>query len=354
MTAPTNRQQGAAIITALLVVAMAAMLVSGLLWRQQIEIRRLENQRFRNQVQWAARGATDWAGLVLRNSSQLAVTDTLKSRWARPLAPTRASDLLNRHDTVDAAVYSTYVSGSIEDAQAYFNLRNLLASTVPGELHADPSELQHFQRLLQLLGVDSRLAGPVALRLRTAMLAQAGHMQGEMACGTNGVIGAEQAPPATDSGISDQAGLDNDDALARPLQPLDLDWLLDVPGFTRETVDRLRPYATILPMRSMVNINTAPAQVLAAMIVGLNLGQAQQLVHSRDQVDFLDVNDLINRLGERPAGLQPDANQLDVRSCFFIVHSRIDQERAHLVSDALLYRDPINHTTQIVRVRDLY
>jgi len=61
---PPQRQRGAAIIMALLVVAIAATLVSGLLWRQQIQVRRIENQRLRDQAQWAARSATDWTRFI--------------------------------------------------------------------------------------------------------------------------------------------------------------------------------------------------------------------------------------------------------------------------------------------------
>jgi len=349
-----SAQRGAAIITALLVVAMAAMLVAGLLWRQQVEIRRIENQRLRDQVQWAARGATDWARLILRNSADHTAIDALGSGWAKPLAPTRVADLLGHIAGDDALDDSTFVSGSIEDAQAYFNLRNLLVSPAPGALQPDPSQLQHFQRLLQLLGMDTRLAGPVAIRLRSAMLAQAAHSPG-VACAAAGVIGISAPPPAADSAFTDRPGLsDEDNSATRPLQPLDLDWLLDVPGFTPQNLARLRPYVTILPMPSMININTATPQVLAAMIVGLNLDQAKQLVNSRNTAYFLNLNDLNNRLGDRPTALQPDTNQLDVRSCFFIVHGRIDRERAHLLSDTLVFRDPVNHTTRIIRIHDLY
>ncbi|NUY36069.1 general secretion pathway protein GspK, partial [Paraburkholderia sp. JPY303] len=51
------RERGAAIISALLVVALSAILVSGMLWRQQVQIRRIENQRLLSQAQWVARGA---------------------------------------------------------------------------------------------------------------------------------------------------------------------------------------------------------------------------------------------------------------------------------------------------------
>ena len=77
---PSNlpaRQRGAAIITALLVVALAAILVSGLLWREQVQIRRIENQRLRDQAQWTARSATDWTRFILRTQADVAPIDYL-------------------------------------------------------------------------------------------------------------------------------------------------------------------------------------------------------------------------------------------------------------------------------------
>ena len=44
------RQRGAAIVTALLVVTLAVVIVSGMLWRQQVEIRAVENQRLKAQA----------------------------------------------------------------------------------------------------------------------------------------------------------------------------------------------------------------------------------------------------------------------------------------------------------------
>ena len=39
-----GRQQGAAVVTALLMVTLAVVVVSGMLWRQQVQIRSIENQ----------------------------------------------------------------------------------------------------------------------------------------------------------------------------------------------------------------------------------------------------------------------------------------------------------------------
>jgi len=353
-----RRQAGAAIITALLVVAIAAVLVSGLLWRQQIQIRRIENQRLRDQAQWAARSATDWTRFILRTSADVAPVDYLGSVWAVPIAPTKVSDVLGHGsgDGDDTVGNSTYVSGSIEDAQAHFNLRNLIDSPTPGTLQPNPSQLQHFQRLLQLLGLDTQLADPVALRLRSALLGQATRFQ-QAPGAASGVIGSGSVPSSDDPSSSNRPGLSDgdDDTGSRPLPPLDLDWLLDVPGFTPEALARLRPFLIILPLPTTVNINTTTPEVLAAMITGLNLAQAQELVHSRDRSYFINLGDLSNRLpGAGPAALQPNGTELDVKSGFFIVHGQISHERAHLQRDTLLYRDNVTHATRIVSVRDTY
>ena len=71
-----RRQRGAAIISALLVVTLSALLVAGVLWRQQVQIRRIQNQRLLAQAQWVARGAVDWTRLILRSEADTAPTVT--------------------------------------------------------------------------------------------------------------------------------------------------------------------------------------------------------------------------------------------------------------------------------------
>jgi len=66
-----RREAGAAIISALLVVSLAAILVAGILWRQQVQIRRIENQRLLAQAQWVALGAFDWTRLILRSEADV-------------------------------------------------------------------------------------------------------------------------------------------------------------------------------------------------------------------------------------------------------------------------------------------
>lgn len=60
-----THERGSATVTALIVVGVAAVLLAGLMWRQQIQIRTLENARDLVQAQWLQRAAIDFARLVL-------------------------------------------------------------------------------------------------------------------------------------------------------------------------------------------------------------------------------------------------------------------------------------------------
>src|SRR5580698_9466222 len=93
----TGRERGAAIISALLVVALSAILVSGMLYRQQVQIRRIENQRLLAQAQWVSRGALDWTRLILRSEADSSGGITyLGGVWGVPIAKTRLSDFLGQ------------------------------------------------------------------------------------------------------------------------------------------------------------------------------------------------------------------------------------------------------------------
>jgi general secretion pathway protein K len=116
-------QRGAAIITALLVVALSAILVSGMLWRQQVQIRRIENVLA--QAQWVARGALDWTRMILRSEADTAPGITYLGGSGPCRSRSKLSDFLGRIGAPnDNGGEDTYISGSIEDAQAKYNLRN--------------------------------------------------------------------------------------------------------------------------------------------------------------------------------------------------------------------------------------
>jgi general secretion pathway protein K len=156
--------------------------------------------------------------------------------------------------------------------------------------------------------------------------------------------------PGIDDGDDD--GTDGKQRVA-PLLMTSVDSLLDIPGYTPEIVARLRPFVTVLPTTTALNMNTASAEVIAAAVPGMSLSQAQALVARRQTVFFRNAGDV--QLALTAAGVQSvsiDPNQFDVNSSYFLVHGDVQHERAVVDRTTLVYRDPLTHTTRIVRVQD--
>jgi general secretion pathway protein K len=360
MRASSAKQRGAAIISALMVVALSAILVSGMLWRQQVQIRRIENQRLIAQAQWISRASLDWTRLILRSEADTSAGVTyLGGAWGMPVARTRLSDFLGQIGEARAEQGAdTWLSGSIEDAQARFNLRNLVTASAPGALQLNLTQIQAFARLLQLLGIDGQLAKNAAVYLRSGLAYSVTRFQtasaGVTASGTPATqqIGGGMGGGANftnNPGISDGGG----DSGNAPILMTSVDGLLDVPGFTPDIVARLRPFVTILPTVTPVNMNTAPAEVVAAIVPGMSLSAAQAFVARRETVFFHNAGDVQNALtgaGVQQAAVNP--NQMDVTTSYFFVHGRVQHERAEVDRTTLVYRDALTHTTRIVRVLD--
>jgi general secretion pathway protein K len=286
MTARAER--GAAVVMAMLVVAVTAMLISGAFWRQSVLARQAENELSYAQAKWLLRGAVEWAGVVLREDARVTRVDHLGEPWAVQLAETR----LNQDDEHDPV----YISGIIRDEQARFNLRNLAGPQ--GIVNA--RELATLRRLLALVGASEGAAGPIAARVLASL---------------PGASGREQSAIGVTS----------------------IDDLLGLSGVGPATVERLRPFVTVLPQPTAINANTAPAVVLAARFENLSLSDAQRLAASRDRSYFKDRADVLNRLGE----LRLDASELEiaVATRFFSVDGTVSYRRARLRTQALLRRE---------------
>lgn len=155
---------------ALLVVTLAVVIVSGMLWRQQVEIRAVENQRLKAQASWIARAGVDWARLILRDDQRrTGAVDHLGEIWAVPIQETKLSDFLGSSLRTDAAGEESYLSGRIFDAQARFNLMNLLTMQTLGSrtivTGRDKDGIKAYGLLLQSLNLDPSLANVTATYL---------------------------------------------------------------------------------------------------------------------------------------------------------------------------------------------
>lgn len=338
------RHRGAAVITALLIVTLAVTIVSGLLWRQQIQIRAVENQRLRAQAAWIQRSAVDWARLILADDLRRSTLDHLGEVWAVPIAETRLSDFLaiqGQGARDGAAAFDSLgekedarMAGRILDAQARFNLTNLieLSPSAPNDFQLrrasgfNLAAISRYARLLQILGIQTSLAESTARYLLRCM-----------------------TPESADGHA------DSDNPSARP--PDSLADLAQLPGYDAATLRKLENYVVILPRRTPVNANTASAEVLAAVIEDLPLATAQQLVRQRERAYFKDSADLSQVL----LGIAPNFSArlnsqfIDFQSGYFEVIGQVRYGRAFLTQQVLISRSANEafNKTRIIRVQDL-
>ena len=174
------------------------------------------------------------------------------------------------------------LAGEIRDEQALFNLNNLMRA---GKI--SPAHVAGLGRLLAALGRRPELADAIA------------------------------------------AAMDS----SRPLA--DIAELARVRAMDPDTLARLQRYATALPRPTPVNINTAPPEVLVAVVEGLTLPEAQALSRRLATEPVRRREEFQARLRQ---GLSFNPEDVSVGSQFFLVHGRAKVGGAELRMQALLRR----------------
>ncbi len=291
---PPRHQRGAALLTAMIIVTLVATLAAAMVWQQWRAVQVESAERARTQAAWILSGALDFASLILREDLRSGKVTALTEPWATPLAEARLSTFLavdksNADDGPEA-----FLSGSISDAQARYNLTNLLVVSQGQPTKIDPLELATLERLCQTVGVGTGVATRIAEGLRDAMAAA---------------------------------------TAAAPLQPrtvAQLAWL----GVDAASVQALEPHVVLLPVVTALNVNTASRDVLAAVVKELDGATAERLIQTRQRTPFKDVASFSAQIGS----VGPLTAKLDVRSSHFEVRARLRLADRVLVEKSLVQR----------------
>jgi general secretion pathway protein K len=314
-------QRGAALLLAMLTVALVATIASAALWQQwrSAEVEAAERRRL--QASWILVGALDWARLILRedgrSNNNSGASDHLGEPWATPLEEARLSSFLAADKNNSAEeLMPAFLSGDMVDLQSRLNFRNLIKFTGAGA-QAKPEmslpDVATFTRLFALLNLPpAELTAAAANLLRTT----------ERAMGD---------PQPSDSPLV-------------PQRFAQLRWL----GLSERTLAVLQPHVTVLPERSLLNINTASAEALSASVEGLDLALAQQVVSGRASAPFTDLATALVRIpGANDRTLNRQTH--DVRSHFFEVRARLRLDDTLIEERSLIQR---NGMTTLVRWRE--
>jgi len=237
-----KQQQGIALITILMMVALATILAATIAKRQAYTAESTAYLMRQNQSLLYAKSAEAFFAELLKDDAENAAeVDHLQENWAQPMPAFPVED--------------GFVAGVLSDESGKFNLNALLNDN--GNVNENAK--LYFERLLVRVGLPAQISEAV-IDWQDAddlpigpMGAESGYYQGL----SNGYL------PSNSLFYS-------------------VEELKQVRGFEDGQYQLLLPYVSALPNRSTsININTAPALVLASIDDKLDVNQIQQLLEKR-------------------------------------------------------------------------
>lgn len=301
----TRQQRGAALIMAMMTVALVTSMAGLALWQQWRSVAVETAQKTRTQALWVLTGAQDWARLILREDGRSGGPDHLGEPWAVPLEEARLSTFLAADKTVqddDNVLPQAFLSGRITDLQGRLNVQNLV---VDGQV-SEP-DLLAFAKLFSLLKLPPQELQQLIYNWR---------------------LTRSNTSNPNDEGVQSLLPLQ-----AQRIEQLG--WL----GVSAASLARLQPFITLLPVRTPVNLNTAPAEVIYACIPSLTMAQAQRLVNQRQLMHFQSLTDVSKVVAETNGQLSDTRHGVKTR--FFEIRGRLRQDQLVVEQRAVVQRDDL-------------
>ena len=307
-----RRQKGAALILAMLTVTLVATLASAMLWQQWRRIEVETALRYRAQAAWILSGALDWARLILREDGRNGGADHLSEPWAVPLREAKLASFLAADASGATAAGASgdadptleaFLAGQIIDAQGKLNFMNLAA-----EGTAADAARASFARLFAVLGLPATELASIQAALAAANTRASG-------------------------------GADGSAAPLLPRRFEDLAWI----GASELTLRTLAPHATLLPVATPLNLNTASAVAIAAAVPGVDLANAERMAEARLLKHFRSLADAAQAGGIDVTRLV-DA-QHGIASRFFEVWGSLRIDAHQVTEHSLVQRDGANVRT---------
>jgi general secretion pathway protein K len=264
-------QRGAALLLALVVTAIAAGIAASMLFHGELQISRTLQLTRQSQAWQLAAGMEDWAFTILdRDREVTPLWDSFDDPWSLPLPPT--------------PVPGGEVSGELLDLSGRFNLNSLLDPATGTET---PLAVRRFRRLVvEVLGLDAAIVDQVLDLMDRDTVPR---------------------PMGLESGTGD--GFVRHESMLR-----------DLPAVSAAAAAALLPLVTALPPGAVINVNTAPPQVLMALAPGIDAGLALRARPPRGR-PWESVAAFSGQAALE--GITVEAEGLGVRSTGFLARARI-------------------------------
>jgi len=284
-----------ALVTAVLVVAIATIIATSMMSRQNFDTQRTGNIIHHDQAIAYALGAEHWAGVELSKDANLNHYDHLKESWAYELPP--------------LPIDGGYINGKLQDLQGRFNLNSVL----------DPLQAERFTRLCQAINVEPDF------------------------------IPALQDWIDDDTEVRDNGAEDESYTLMDPPYRAanrflaDTSELLLVRGVSVQDYNNLTFFISALPVNSGINVNTGSPQLLQSLTYDVTLADVERIIGVRADNPYQDIDRFVE--DEVFAGREIREDYLTVSSQYFLLTANVLLDNAPLTLQSVLHRTPTGKIT---------
>lgn len=296
-------QRGAALITAILVVALATAIAASLTWDLFLDQRRAFGRITVDQGLMYSLGAEAWAKQILKDDAEDNQVDHPGEAWAIQIAP--------------LPIEGGQIQGRIEDLNGRFNLNNLVDAVGA----SDPAAIEGFRRLLLALELDVRLADRMADWIDR-------DLEPNFPDGAEDSVYLGRQPPFRTAN--------------RPITSVS-EMLLVYPELGQAGYARLRPYVAALPRGTFININTARPEVLLTAAENMGFREAERIGADRPEAGWESLEQLGDMIPAEARGA------LGVASNWFRLAVRVDIGTQRFTMYSLLHRDASGSVSTVIR-----
>jgi len=299
-----DKQQGFALITVLLVVALVTIIATQLIYQQSLTVQRTTNMLHQAQATSVAWGLESWIKKGLTLDAEQNKTDHLQELWAQPMFP--------------IPFEGGEISGQLFDRQARINLNNLQETNK--EKRKKWNEL--VRRFLNKQELDAALQEVITDWVDDDNNAS--------------IYGAE-----SDHYLLKEPPYRTANQKLVLIQELGL-----LEGFTPKVISKIKPYVATLPKITTININTADKVVLESFADWITPEIANAWVENRKKLPAEKHEDFWDFMVEQSPGLTLaeikldfPKSMIDVKSDFFFLVGYIEYGEAKQTLSGIFMRD---------------
>jgi general secretion pathway protein K len=306
------RQRGVAIITALLIVAIATTISISISTRLQLDVRRTGNVIAGDQAYLYTLAAESWSKRILKQDRKDSEIDHLGEDWAIELPP--------------LPVEGGYIQGKLTDLQSCFNINSLLDTSAETSTGTNTKLARtRLERLLTNLKIDKAGAQTIIDWIDS-------DLQTTIPDGAEDVYYMNLAQPYRTANT--------------PLQSISE--LRLIKGFEDPLV-----YATVLPhvcafgVNTPININTATAEVLRSLADDLTDSDIEKIIEQRNETAFNNIGEFTSFSNLKEKIGSTDGLSVDTEYFMLQTESTIGQVR--VLSYSVIHRSIDGNTRVIAR-----